>query len=286
MSAPPFAYFGGKTLLAPAIARLLPSHQHYVEPYAGSLAVLLAKRAAPMETVNDLFGDLMNFWRILRDRPADLERVCALTPHSRAEHQTAYDRGGCDDLERARRVWVMLTQGRGGVSTRSGWRHYVQPAGGTGMPAYLDAYVARTAAAADRLHHVSLECKPALEIIDRYGSAAEVLLYVDPPYLAEARSVPGDPRRRSQRYQHEMLDAGQHRDLLTALLACRAAVVLSGYPSALYDDMLGGWDRREFATGTGQSARGEWSTRTEVLWSNRPLGDQMGLFDGLGEIAS
>lgn len=280
MSAPPISYFGGKSTLAPTIARLLPPHRHYVEPFAGSLAVLLAKPPAVMETVNDLFGDLMVFWRTLRDHPVELERVCALTPHSRAEHQLAYDRDGCDDLERARRVWVMLTQGRGGVSVRSGWRYYVNPAGSSiGMPGYLTGYVGRFAAAAARLRHVSLECRPALELVERYGSSPEVLMYVDPPYLASTRSTPGDPRRGTQRYRHELLAEPEHRELLDCLLDCRAAVVLSGYPSPLYDELLGGWDRREFATGTGQSARGEWSTRTEVLWSNRPLGDQPGLFD-------
>lgn len=221
------------------------------------------------------------FWRVLRDRPAEFERVCALTPHSRAEHQAAYDRDGCDDLEQARRVWVTLTQGRGGVPVRSGWRHYVQPSGGTGMPDYLTGYVARIAAAAERLKHVSLECRPALELIERYGSAPDALLYVDPPYLASSRSTPDDSRRGTQRYRHEMLGEEEHAELLVALLDCRAAVVLSGYPSALYDELLTGWHRREFAAGTGQSARGEWSVRTEVLWSNRPLGDQLSMFDDL-----
>ena len=108
---PPFTYFGGKTAVAQRIVSLLPPHQHYIEPFAGSLAVLLAKPPSRMETVNDIDGDLMTFWQVLRDRPADLERVCALTPHSRAEHQLA--RGATDDdLERARRTWVRITQGR------------------------------------------------------------------------------------------------------------------------------------------------------------------------------
>ncbi len=72
MTAPPMAYFGGKTRLAARIVELLPPHEHYVEPFAGSLAVLLAKPLSRMETVNDLDGDIMTFWRVLRDRPEEL----------------------------------------------------------------------------------------------------------------------------------------------------------------------------------------------------------------------
>lgn len=86
MTAPPMAYYGGKTRLAAKIAALLPAHDHYVEPFAGSLAVLLAKKPSRMETVNDLENLLMTFWRVLRDKPEQLARVCALTPHSRAEY--------------------------------------------------------------------------------------------------------------------------------------------------------------------------------------------------------
>ena len=118
---PPFAYYGGKTTIAARIASLLPEHRHYVEPFAGSLAVLLAKTPAGFETVNDLDGNLMTFWCVLRDQPDELARVCALTPHSRAEHQAAYDLDAVDDLERARRVWVCLTQGRGNTLRRTGW---------------------------------------------------------------------------------------------------------------------------------------------------------------------
>jgi DNA adenine methylase len=88
---PPFAYYGGKTTLATTIADLLPAHDHYVEPFAGSLAVLLAKPATKWETVNDLDGDLVTFWRVLRDRPEDLARAAMLTPHARAEIETAKD---------------------------------------------------------------------------------------------------------------------------------------------------------------------------------------------------
>src|SRR5437868_4884894 len=113
---PPIAYYGSKVRLAEQIAERLPAHTHYVEPFAGSLAVLLAKKPSRMETVNDIDGDLMNFWRVLRNRPEELFRVCSLTPHSRFEHDASYvDISALDELERARLVWVRLTQGRGGT---------------------------------------------------------------------------------------------------------------------------------------------------------------------------
>lgn len=270
-TAPPFPYFGGKQLLGPRIVELFPEHGHYVEPFAGSLAVLLAKAPSAMETVNDLDGDLVTFWRVLRDRPQELINAVALTPHSRAEFDDSRHRDGFDDVERARRVHVQLTQGRGAVGVKSGWRHYIKPAGGTGLPDYLAGYLRRFGPVVERLQRVSLECRPALEVVAAYGRDPEVLLYVDPPYLGSSRASGGDPRGGTHRYRHEMLGADDHRELAEALRSAAAAVVLSGYPAPLYDELYDGWHRAEFATGTGQSARGEWSQRTEVLWSNRPF---------------
>ena len=260
---PPMTYFGGKTRLARRIASFLPPHEHYVEPFAGSLAVLLAKAPTRLETVSDLDGHLVNFWRVLREQPDELRRVCALTPHSRAEHQAAYDLSGdLTDLERARRVWVQLTQSRMAVRTRTGWRCYVDPAGTkTAMPGYLDGYVDRMAAAAARLHNVSLESRPALRLIEDYGRSPRVLIYADPPYLGSTR--------KSGRYKHEMLAAAEHEELAEGLHQARAAVVLSGYDSPLYDRLYADWDRVEIPTTTGQG--GTRQDRTEVLWSNRPI---------------
>lgn len=245
---PPVCYFGGKTMLAPAIAALLPTHSHYVEPYCGSLAVLLAKRPSPHETVNDIDRRIMTFWRVLRDRPAELARVCALTPHSRLEHVEAELLDATDELELARQVFVRLTQGRSGQLRRTGWRHYVNPAGSnTSAPDYLAGYVDRIAPAAERLQHVSLEAQPALDLIAKYGAEPDVLLYVDPPYLGTTRTRSWDG------YEHEMRGADDHRELAAALHVARAAVVISGYPSDLYDlELYPGWDRHTFTAGTGQ----------------------------------
>lgn len=208
-----------------------------------------------------------------RDRPADLERACALTPHARAEHAASYELDGLDDLEVARRVWVQLTQGRAGVRRRTGWRHHAKPSGQTSMPGYLTAYVGRIAPAAARLSDVSLECLPALELIAKYGAHDDVLLYVDPPYVGSTRSKSYDG------YVHEMRAEADHRELAEALHAARATVVLSGYASDLYDrELYAGWDRHTMTAGTGQGSEG-WSNRVEVLWSNRPIGMMRTLWD-------
>lgn len=260
---PPFPYFGGKQSVAADIVDLLPAHRHYVEPYAGSLSVLLAKVPAKFETVNDLHGELMTFWKVLRTNPIELARVCALTPHSRAEYAVAAELDTGDELETARRVWVRLTQSRSGVLRKTGWRHYIDPAGSSAaMPDYLDGYVGRFAAAALRLHAVSLECRPALELIDSYGRSPEVCLYVDPPYLGSTRN--------GTNYAHEMASDAEHSELLDALLRARSAVVLSGYGSELYDTALAGWSRVQIGTFNG-NATGQ-RARTEVVWSNREIG--------------
>ncbi len=257
---PPFAYYGGKTILADRIVAALPAHEHYVEPFAGSLAVLLAKPRSRMETVNDLDGDLMLFWRVLRDRPDELIRVCALTPHSRAGHIEAYDRpDDMDELERARRVWSLLAQSRTGTLRRTGWRFHIDPTGSSiSMGAYMASYVDRMAAVAERLAGVSLEARPALEVVNAYGAHPDVLLYVDPPYLGSTRA---------RNYRTEMGSEAEHRELAAALEACRATVVLSGYASPLYSDLYEGWHSTQVSTATGQG--GSWSERTEVLWTNR-----------------
>lgn len=274
---PPFTYFGGKTALADQIVDMLPPHEHYVEPFAGSLAVLLAKRPSGMETVNDLDGDLMNFWRVLRDRPAELERACALTPHSRAEYLACYEPAE-DDLERARRVWVNLTQGRGGQMRRTGWRYYADPCGGSSMPSYLAAYAGRLAPAAERLASVSLECLDALDIIGRYGQHPGTLIYADPPYLESVRAKHTRGTVRGPQYKHELRTDDEHRALARALTGCKAAVVLAGYDSPLYADLYADWNRTEICA---QAGNGVTRARTEVLWSNRPFPlMQQDLFSG------
>lgn len=258
---PPFAYYGGKTTLAPKIAELLPEHDHYVEPFAGSLAVLLAKEPAGWETVNDLDGDLVNFWRVLRDRPDELERAAILTPHSREEYEGSKAIEG-DDLERARRVWVRLTQGRSNSMKPTGWRFRTDPSMGTSLPDYVNAYALRLRGAAERMRRVTIENRDAVEMIREYGAHPNVCIYADPPYLGSTRTA---------NYRLEMLEDDLHIELADALRECKASVVLSGYASPLYEELYPGWHRMELKAPTALSGR---PSENEVLWSNVPLGTQ------------
>lgn len=260
---PPFAYFGGKTTLAPQIAALLPEHEHYVEPFAGSLAVLLAKKPSRAETVNDLDGDLVTFWRVLRDRPEELCRVAMLTPHARSEHEGA--RGDFaavdDDMERARRIWVRLTQGRShSLKDQAGWWKRSNVIGSCAIGGRLESFALRMPLAARRLKRVSIERRDAIDVIRDYGSEPSVCIYADPPYLGSTRGGG---------YRVEMTTDEQHVALADALNECKASVVLSGYDSPLYAELFDGWHRKDIAAPTTLSGD---TDRTEVLWSNRPIG--------------
>lgn len=259
---PPVPYFGGKQRIADLIIDTFPEHLHYIEPYAGGLSVLLAKPPSRMETINDLDGDLVTFWRVLRDRPDELISAAALTPHSRAEFTGSHRRDDDpDDLELARRVWVELTQGRS-AKIATGWRFYLDGAASSGSfpTQYLGGYIRRMPPAADRLARVSLECRPAVEVIKDYGMAGDNLLYVDPPYLGSTRQSGG--------YRCEMKDEEAHREMAFHLQACKAKVVLSGYASDLYDHLFAGWNTVEISASTSQQATRESSGRVEVLWTN------------------
>lgn len=264
-------YYGSKVRVAARIVDLLPEHDAYVEPFCGSLAVLMAKRpGGRLEVVNDLDQDLMTFWRVLREQPAELELVCSLTPHSRAEYAACWPiTEPVEDIERARRVWVKLAMGRGGFLRTTGWRFHEQAHGRTSsMPRTLMGYTSRFASAAERLRHVSLECLPAVDVIERYGRHSTNLLYVDPPYL-------GSERSHGNHYRHEMRTEADHRELAHALASAKSAVVLSGYHSELYDELYDGWHVAEMSAFTGQANGGRsGGERVEVLWSNRPLGHQ------------
>ncbi len=273
----PFAYYGGKAGLASRIVSLLPPHSSYIEPFFGSGAVLFAKPRVANEIVNDLDGNVVNFFRVLRERTDELIEACALTPHARVEYAAADLADDLDDLERARRFWVRVNQSFGKTAGRqTGWS--VTTARGRSVPGSILNRIARFTPAAERLMGCAIECCDAADLVDRLATP-DTAIYVDPPYLASTRH--GQDRQRPRDYAHDMGEAADHQRLAEALLATEAAVVLSGYPSPLYDELYADWHRLEVpvlvhASNSVTADRGE---RTEVLWCNRPIDEGRLPFD-------
>lgn len=270
---PPFSYYGGKIGMAPLITRLLPAHRVYIEPFFGSGAVLFEKRPAPNEVVNDRDGAIVTFFRVLRDRPDDLARVCALTPYARDEFDAAdVDEPGLDDLEVARRFWSRVNQSFSKTAGRNtGWS--VTTARNQSSPVSTQSRIDRFHACAQRLARVSIENCDAVDLIARLAKN-DAVVYCDPPYPAPTRS--NRTTTGAGDYRVDMFHEDEHRRLAEVLHATPAAVVLSGYPCDLYDlELYPEWHTTDVqvhvhSSNSTTTERGE---RTERLWSNRPLAE-------------
>lgn len=252
----------------------MPAHRVYVEPYAGSAAVLFAKRPAAIEIVNDLDDNVVNFYRVLRDREAELVRALRYTPYARQEYAAAdLTEPGVDDVERARRFLVRCTQGHNaaGAGGRAGWSNGIrrnQSQAGT-----VVNLVDRLPQVAHRLRTVVIEHRDVTECIAAYD-ATYALMYVDPPYLASTRASRDD-------YRLDVADEDEHRRLASVLRNYSGTVLLSGYPSPLYDELYGDWWTASVEVtrpSSNQRGRSGANLGVEVIWSNRDLQQQPSLF--------
>jgi DNA adenine methylase len=265
---PALRYLGGKWKLAPWIISHFPPHRVYVEPFGGAASVLLRKPRSAGECYNDLDGSLVNLFSVLRDpeQAAELCRRVGLTPFARAEYDLAFEPTD-DAIERARRLVVRSYMGHGSssaISARStGFRASLVnrkgalPAGEwPGMPKALSTI-------SERLQGVLIECRPALQVVERYD-ADDALVFLDPPYVQETRSAKRRGGLAFHAYAHEMTDR-DHLELLDWALRAKSMIVLSGYASRLYDERLADWRRVSIETHADGAL-----DRTEVLWINPP----------------
>ncbi|MBQ0955662.1 DNA adenine methylase [Serratia symbiotica] len=258
---PAIRYHGGKFRLAPWIIERMPEHICYVEPFGGAAGVLLQKPRSYSEVYNDLDGEVVNLFRVLRDPAMNqrLQDVCLLTPYSRDEFCAAQQQTD-DPIERARRMVVRACMGFGsaaGIGGNSGFRSDSKRKYATA--AHLWArFPGNLAAVCQRLQGVIIENKDALAIM-RAHDADTTLHYIDPPYVPETR-VQGN-----RYYNHEMTVEG-HEQLLTVAMTLSGMVMISGYESELYSDMLRGWKKE--TKGSRISAGRGTKVRTECLWIN------------------
>lgn len=262
----PFAYYGGKAGMAPQIVALMPEHRVYMEPFFGSGAVLFAKPPCRFEIVNDIDRTVVTFFRVLREDLDELERVCSLTPHARSEFVDATFDEDLTDLERARRFWVRVNQSfakTAGVQT--GWS--ITTARTQSIPDSILSRLGRFRPAVERLMGASIECCDAADLVTRLATA-DTVVYADPPYLAETRR--GRDRQRPGDYRHDMGLAEDHERLAEVLRSTPAKVILSGYPSPLYDELYGDWwwVDTHVTVHSSNAATSERGKRTERIWCN------------------
>lgn len=262
-----FGWYGGKYSHLDWLLPLLPACHHYCEPFAGSAAVLLNRSPAAVETYNDLDGEVVNFFRVLRDHKAKLVEMIGLTPFSREEFGLACEFDSTvSQIERARRFYVRARQVRTGLAQTASLGRWANckntsRAGMSGVVSRWLGGVESLPEIAERLLRVQIENRPALDVIRLYDEVG-TLFYCDPPYIHDTR---GDDKA----YGHEMTDR-QHRDLAVALNAASGLVAISNYDCELMRDLYPApkWRKHESAARTIHSTKDK---RVEVLWTNYDL---------------
>lgn len=261
---PVLRYHGGKWKLAPWLISFFPPHRVYVEPFGGAASVLLRKPRSYAEVYNDLDGEVVDVFRVMRDPMTRLRlyELLTLTPFAREEFADAYIPTS-DPVERARRAIVRTFMGFGSASFNAhhatGFRTYTK--GNRDRLPVRDwaEYPRQLAAYGERLTQVIIEQRPAALVMAAHDGK-DTLHYVDPPYPLTTRGCAAGVRTK---YRHELTES-DHRALAETLRGLAGMVVLSGYPCPLYDvELYADWERHErphFADGARQ--------RTEVVWLN------------------
>lgn len=257
---PILKYPGSKWRMADWIVSLMPEHKSYLEPFFGSGAVFFNKPPSRIETINDLDGEIVNLFRMVREHPHILARAVTLTPYSRDEYEKAWEqfKTRCeeeDPIERARLTLVRYWQTHGSCSRyKSGWKH--DRAGREYAYAVRDwcKLPERLVDAMERLKDAQIEQRPAVEVISRFNNP-DVLIYADPPYVLSTR--------KGKQYSVEMAKDSEHAELLEALMAHTGPVILSGYDNELYNDTLQGWMKLHHKAQADQGL-----ARMETVWLN------------------
>ncbi len=276
MNHPLIRYHGGKFRLAAWVISHFPNHTCYTEAFGGAAEVLLQKPRAYAEVYNDLDGEIVNLFRVLRneDQRNKLIEQLVFTPYSRDDFQEAWE--PCEDpIEKARRLIIRAQMGFGSAGASkgiTGFRIDTKRAYGTAQSLWV-TYPNHLAIVGQRLSGVLIENRPAIQVLQDHDDS-ETLHYVDPPYVHDTRY---SGAKTGRFYRHEMSDQ-DHEELLKVLLELEGKVIVSGYPSEIYNDYLDKWKRVD-TNARISSGRGT-DVRTECLWIS-PNAQHQDLFGGI-----
>lgn len=253
---------GAKWRIADWIIRQFPEHDVYCEPFFGSGAVFFSKAPSGTETINDVDGNVVNLFRVVRDAADELAKVIEMTPYSRDEYRDCCQSKG-DEIEQARRFLVRTWQAFGGKTyCSSSWAH--DRSNTVFRPKYWCKLPDRLFDTVERLRMAQIECMDALELIPMYNRR-NTLLYVDPPYLRSSRT--------RLHYECEFATPDQHEQLLQLCREHTGPCIVSSYDNELYNEELSGWGKRSMTTQTNCAG-----TATEVLYLNAACTREINLF--------
>jgi DNA adenine methylase len=221
-----------------------------------------------VETYNDIDGEVVNFFRVLREEKEYLIEKIALTPFSREEFKIACElEPDLTAVERARRFYVRARQVRTGLAQTASLGRWAncKNTSRSGMSGVVSRWlggVQQLDFIAERLLRVQIENRPAVELIKLYDSS-DTFFYCDPPYIHETR---GD----TSSYGFEMND-DQHRELAETLNSIEGKVAISNYDCGLMDELFpsGKWKKLYSPEKTIHSTKDK---RQEVLWVNYEVG--------------
>lgn len=245
--------------MAKDIINLIPEGtKNYIEPFAGSLAVLLRKQPHPIEVVNDLDARLVAFWRTVRDKPDAIMKSLSATPYARDEFNHALETidTETDEIEFARKVFVILRQSRK-RSTSATPGDFRGSGGSRGPGDVFVNSVGTLPAVAERLRGVVIENTDSLDLIDRWDKP-DTVMYLDPPYVGETRTA--------RNYTVENAGIEFHEQLVHLITDSNARIVLSCYDHPVYDS-LKHWRKSDSVRQTGGSSVGS-RYATETIWTN------------------
>ena len=210
----PIRWVGGKSRLRKQIVPLLPPHTCYVEPFAGGAWVLFGKPSSPVEVLNDVDQELINFFRVVKNCPEKLIQAFEWELVARAEFQRLanLDPSELDEVQRAHRFYYLIMAGWGGELDYPRFQTSITDGGGGNrLIGALKTLQARLKPVHERLRSVIIECLDWRQCLDRYDRVGTVM-YIDPPYPENGCN-----------YKHNMRTWAEHEELAARLQrsACR-----------------------------------------------------------------
>lgn len=215
----PITYYGGKQSLLKYLLPLIPPHKLYCEPFFGGGALFFAKAPSATEVINDLNGEVVNFFKVVKTKFNELQKEVQGTLHSRELFKRAkaiYDFPDMfTDVKRAWAFWVLTNQGFAGMVGAWGFGK-----DNSKEKALINKRTDFIKAYADRLEQVQIEHNNALKVIDRCD-VKEAFIYCDPPYI------------NSDQGHYAGYGESDYKLLLDKLVKVKAKFLLSSYPNPL-----------------------------------------------------